>query len=91
MELWRAEAELGVWLGCFEVALVWHGHMLPSLLAHVGLPINAQSFSYCVCCVFLYLSPPFFLFFLQVSSKDEDFLDLSVDVEQNTSITHCLR
>ena len=27
----------------------------------------------------------------QVSSKDEDFLDLSVDVEQNTSITHCLR
>lgn len=28
---------------------------------------------------------------LQVSSKDEDFLDLSVDVEQNTSITHCLR
>ena len=32
------------------------------------------------------------LFFLwQVSSKDEDFLDLSVDVEQNTSITHCLR
>ncbi|CAI4228945.1 unnamed protein product [Auanema sp. JU1783] len=26
-----------------------------------------------------------------VSSKDEDFLDLSVDVEQNASITHCLR
>ncbi|XP_028570552.1 ubiquitin carboxyl-terminal hydrolase 12-like isoform X1 [Podarcis muralis] len=26
-----------------------------------------------------------------VSSKDEDFLDLSIDVEQNTSITHCLR
>lgn len=26
-----------------------------------------------------------------VSSKDEDFLDLSVDVEQNTSITSCLR
>ncbi|KAJ0006148.1 hypothetical protein NQD34_013421 [Periophthalmus magnuspinnatus] len=26
-----------------------------------------------------------------VSSKDEEFLDLSVDVEQNTSITHCLR
>ncbi|XP_039212553.1 ubiquitin carboxyl-terminal hydrolase 12 isoform X2 [Crotalus tigris] len=26
-----------------------------------------------------------------ISSKDEDFLDLSVDVEQNTSITHCLR
>ncbi|XP_038057066.1 ubiquitin carboxyl-terminal hydrolase 12-B-like [Patiria miniata] len=26
-----------------------------------------------------------------VSSKDEDFLDLSVDVEQNTSITHCLK
>lgn len=26
-----------------------------------------------------------------VSSKDEDFLDLSVDVLQNTSITHCLR
>lgn len=31
------------------------------------------------------------LLWLQVSSKDEDFLDLSVDVEQNTSITHCLR
>lgn len=29
--------------------------------------------------------------FLKVSSKDEDFLDLSVDVDQNTSITHCLR
>lgn len=29
--------------------------------------------------------------FFKVSSKDEDFLDLSVDVEQNTSITHCLR
>ena len=29
--------------------------------------------------------------FPQISSKDEDFLDLSVDVEQNTSITHCLR
>lgn len=26
-----------------------------------------------------------------VSSKDEDFLDLSVDVEHNVSITHCLR
>ncbi|VDP04090.1 unnamed protein product [Soboliphyme baturini] len=26
-----------------------------------------------------------------LSSKDEDFLDLSVDVEHNTSITHCLR
>ncbi|XP_041340594.1 ubiquitin carboxyl-terminal hydrolase 12-like isoform X2 [Pyrgilauda ruficollis] len=26
-----------------------------------------------------------------LTSKDEDFLDLSVDVEQNTSITHCLR
>uniref|UniRef100_A0A914W418 Ubiquitin carboxyl-terminal hydrolase n=1 Tax=Plectus sambesii TaxID=2011161 RepID=A0A914W418_9BILA len=26
-----------------------------------------------------------------VSSKDEDFLDLSVDVDQNASITHCLR
>ncbi|XP_071846553.1 ubiquitin carboxyl-terminal hydrolase 46-like [Apostichopus japonicus] len=26
-----------------------------------------------------------------VSTRDEDFLDLSVDVEQNTSITHCLR
>ncbi|XP_065556232.1 ubiquitin carboxyl-terminal hydrolase 46-like [Artemia franciscana] len=26
-----------------------------------------------------------------VSSKDEDFFDLQVDVEQNTSITHCLR
>lgn len=32
-----------------------------------------------------------FHFFFKVSSKDEDFLDLSVDVEQNTSITHCLR
>lgn len=32
-----------------------------------------------------------FSFARQVSSKDEDFLDLSVDVEQNTSITHCLR
>ncbi|KAK4740611.1 hypothetical protein SAY87_032265 [Trapa incisa] len=26
-----------------------------------------------------------------VSSKDEDFLDLQVDIDQNTSITHCLR
>jgi ubiquitin carboxyl-terminal hydrolase 12/46 len=26
-----------------------------------------------------------------VSSKDEDFLDLSVDIEQNVSITNCLR
>lgn len=26
-----------------------------------------------------------------VSSKNEDFIDLSVDVEQNTSLTHCLR
>lgn len=26
-----------------------------------------------------------------MSSKDEDFIDLSVDVEQNTSLTHCLR
>ena len=26
-----------------------------------------------------------------VRSKDEDFLDLSVDVEQNTSLTQCLR
>ncbi len=27
----------------------------------------------------------------QVTSKDEDFFDLSIDVEQNTSITSCLR
>jgi len=33
----------------------------------------------------------FLIIFFKVSSKDEDFLDLSVDVEQNTSITHCLR
>ncbi|RZF38646.1 hypothetical protein LSTR_LSTR003452 [Laodelphax striatellus] len=26
-----------------------------------------------------------------VSSKDEDFFDLQVDIDQNTSITHCLR
>ena len=26
-----------------------------------------------------------------VRSKDEDFLDLSVDIEQNTSLTHCLK
>lgn len=26
-----------------------------------------------------------------VSSKDEDFFDLQVDVDQNTSITYCLR
>ncbi|KAI3409918.1 Ubiquitin carboxyl-terminal hydrolase 46 [Globodera pallida] len=26
-----------------------------------------------------------------ISSKDEDFLDLSVDIEQNVSISHCLR
>lgn len=26
-----------------------------------------------------------------VRSKDEEFLDLSVDIEQNTSLTHCLR
>lgn len=33
----------------------------------------------------------FLIILFKVSSKDEDFLDLSVDVEQNTSITHCLR
>ena len=26
-----------------------------------------------------------------VRSKQEDFLDLSVDIEQNSSITHCLK
>lgn len=26
-----------------------------------------------------------------VSNKEEDFFDLQVDVDQNTSITHCLR
>lgn len=41
--------------------------------------------------VFFYPNPFFTPVFLQISSKDEDFLDLSVDVEQNTSITHCLR
>ncbi|EEB11507.1 ubiquitin carboxyl-terminal hydrolase, putative [Pediculus humanus corporis] len=29
--------------------------------------------------------------FLPVSSKDEDFFDLQVDIDQNTSITHCLK
>jgi hypothetical protein len=27
----------------------------------------------------------------QTSSRDESFLDLSIDIEQNTSITACLR
>ena len=27
----------------------------------------------------------------KVSNKEEDFFDLQVDVDQNTSITHCLR
>lgn len=31
------------------------------------------------------------MFVVQVSSKDEDFFDLQVDIDQNTSITHCLR
>lgn len=26
-----------------------------------------------------------------VRSKEEDFLDLSIDIEQNSSITHCLK
>lgn len=29
--------------------------------------------------------------FLQISSKDEDFFDLQVDIDENTSITHCLK
>lgn len=33
----------------------------------------------------------FFLIILQVSCKDEDFFDLQVDIDQNTSITHCLK
>lgn len=37
-----------------------------------------------VCSVFLF-SP------LQVSSRDEPFMDLSLDIEQNTSVTACLR
>ena len=35
--------------------------------------------------------PPSLIFSPQVSSKDENFLDLSIDVEENTSITTCLR
>lgn len=31
------------------------------------------------------------MFIWQVTSKDEDFFDLSIDVEQNTSVTSCLR
>ena len=31
------------------------------------------------------------MFAWQVTSKDEDFFDLSIDVEQNTSVTSCLR
>ena len=31
------------------------------------------------------------MFVYQVTSKDEDFFDLSIDVEQNTSVTSCLR
>ena len=31
------------------------------------------------------------MFVRQVTSKDEDFFDLSIDVEQNTSVTSCLR
>lgn len=31
------------------------------------------------------------IIFLQVSSKDEDFFDLQVDIDDNTSITHCLK
>lgn len=41
--------------------------------------------------LFYKVSQLFFTKCFQVSSKDEDFLDLSVDVEQNASITHCLR
>lgn len=28
---------------------------------------------------------------MQVSSRDETFLDLSIDIEQNSSVTACLR
>lgn len=28
---------------------------------------------------------------MQVTSRDEAFLDLSIDIEQNTSVTACLR
>lgn len=30
-------------------------------------------------------------FLVQVTSRDEAFLDLSIDIEQNTSVTACLR
>jgi len=39
----------------------------------------------------IYLSLWFVEWLVQVRSKEEDFLDLSIEVEQNTSITHCLQ
>lgn len=39
---------------------------------------------------YVYLSN-YVVIILQVSNKEEDFFDLQVDVDQNTSITHCLR
>lgn len=37
------------------------------------------------CTMFIYITP------WQVSSRDESFLDLSIDIEQNSSVTACLR
>ena len=41
--------------------------------------------------MFNHFSGPYFISSFQVSNKDEDFFDLQVDVDQNTSITNCLR
>src|SRR5882757_3281677 len=35
--------------------------------------------------------PPALTDHAQVSSRDESFLDLSIDIEQNSSVTACLR
>lgn len=78
--------------GLFSRYLVAREYTKPSLTdCSYGfwLPVGVQSFIYLS--IMYFVPNAFFLFLLQVSSKDEDFLDLSVDVEQNTSITHCLR
>ncbi len=30
-------------------------------------------------------------YFIQITSRDDPFLDLSIDIEQNSSVTSCLR
>ena len=68
----------------------WVHEIFQGILTSETRCLNCETVLFTILFILVFLIQ-YFYFKKKVSNKEEDFFDLQVDVDQNTSITHCLR